>query len=104
MVPFSKRAKTIAAVRQGAVDARRGLHAPRAGATDGGTAVSRRTVRVLRHFLLLVSRAAPCLCCRATGDTSFLNVRLHFLRSGACYLLLGGRMYGLEMHVGRGTD
>ena len=43
-------------VWQRALDARRGLRAPRAGATDGGTAVARRTVRVLRRFLLLVCR------------------------------------------------
>ena len=41
-------------VWQGAVHARLGLRAPRAGATDGGTMVVRRTVRVLRRFLLLV--------------------------------------------------
>ena len=43
-------------VWQRALDARRGLRAPRAGTTDGGTAVARRTVRVLRRFLLLVCR------------------------------------------------
>ena len=43
-------------VWQGAVHARLGLRAPRAGATDGGTTVVRRTVRVLRRFLLLVCR------------------------------------------------
>jgi hypothetical protein len=61
-------------------------------------------VRALCLFLLLVLRAAPCLCCSVGDETLSTRGDIHSLRSGACSLLLGGLACGLDVPVYLGLD